>query len=111
MTFEEKAHKAYMDLSAPDFSGRDAGMFCEGWNAAKKELDWQLIETAPKDGTEFFAWDTNTNSIAGFLYWNYVYKAFSIKGWGPLKHKDFTHWMLPEPPANSEANLNTETER
>ena len=64
-----------------------------------KPLEWQPIETAPKDGTAILIYHQNayTQAVAAPV----------IDGWfvprgGPVKNP--THWQpLPTPPANQEA--------
>lgn len=76
--------------------------------------DWQPIETAPKDGTEFLAFDSRTrkmdvcemsNIITREPLW--VCRPVQMDGeYGPdnsdfgYEWKDITHWMpLPKPPS------------
>jgi hypothetical protein len=70
-------------------------------------VDWQPIETAPKDGTRILLWDTDEAVIAK---WDDISMG-GAKGWqvavvnmiGDVNYYDAafnpTHWMpLPEPP-------------
>ena len=73
--------------------------------------EWQPIETAPKDGTEFQAWVVLKDRTAGG-FWEpkcrfNEHGAFEIfgrvdydeDGWDCFLHLEPTHWMpLPEPP-------------
>lgn len=72
-------------------------------------MEWQPIETAPRDGTTFQAWIVNIVG-AGFWVSGCRYNddgAFEIYGrvdydmydWAVYSHLTPTHWMpLPEPP-------------
>ena len=64
-------------------------------------MTWQPIETAPKDGTEFLAWD-------GLMIETCWFKdGVLLASWDNQRFScdtdvdcDATHWMpLPEPPA------------
>lgn len=62
-------------------------------------MEWQPIQTAPKDGTEILAGQAGTRKV-GVIVWN-----IEIERWSaPAEHWDEpswlpTHWMpLPEPP-------------
>jgi hypothetical protein len=63
---------------------------------------WQLIETAPKDGTQLLVWapDMGWYACAGqpIVAWNKGKGWYTSPGVYPLKP---THWMpLPDPPAD-----------
>lgn len=66
-------------------------------------MEWQPIETAPKDGSVVFVWhDTTTHHDIKFdinikkAYWNY---GWSVEGVGGNVPPKITHWMpLPKPP-------------
>ena len=60
-------------------------------------VDWQPIETAPKDGTRILLWDTDEVVIAE------GWQIAVVNMLSGLKHYEAafnpTHWMpLPEPP-------------
>jgi len=59
---------------------------------------WKTIESAPKDGTEFFAW-TEGDEFLPFVYWD---KGELPHGWASRCFDwsgKITHWDdLPEPP-------------
>lgn len=75
-------------------------------------MEWQPIETAPKDGTEFQAWLILENDkLHGFWEPRCKYNEDGILGiWGRIDYDEEdwdytyfqlvpTHWMpLPEPP-------------
>jgi len=70
-------------------------------------MDWQPIETAPKDGTRVLLYcakaSTQTKWRQGMQavdYWRTRENA-GFEGWGKFNKSHFpaTHWMpLPEPP-------------
>lgn len=63
--------------------------------------EWQLIETAPKDGTEVDVWGEygrNTNVIYRDGKWKEWLNVFGTEGYYELDYEP-THWQpLPEPP-------------
>lgn len=71
-------------------------------------MEWQPIETAPKDGTtvlgysEFIASDWNSDAaIASIQWYDYGNEVFGWYGSGPsgLVLTSASHWMpLPAPP-------------
>jgi hypothetical protein len=72
-------------------------------------MDWQPIETAPKDGRPILAYVSGTLSFGG-TYETMTTVKWMGDGWSlcaPGAHAisdewDFTHWMpLPEPPTSS----------
>ncbi|MEO0943239.1 MAG: DUF551 domain-containing protein [Pseudomonadota bacterium] len=71
-------------------------------------MEWQPIETAPKDGTEviLFYWWYIDGGLVTAGYWHPVFD--DVKGgfwYADLVNAgaaDPTHWMpLPEPPSNT----------
>ena len=75
-------------------------------------MDWQPIYTAPKDGTEFLAYDATVNKmdVAYMIEWrDGEYKCVAVQSdgeYGPEPDQfcsswqnKITHWKpLPEPP-------------
>jgi hypothetical protein len=78
-------------------------------------MKWQLIETAPKDGTPFLtfsqgAFDNPHTGNLGYVstpmlvmswLWSYAtpYPVDEVGDWHDFHNYDPTHWMpLPEPP-------------
>lgn len=73
-------------------------------------MKWQPIETAPKDGTEFLAYDSRTKKmdVCFMNNWHGPWTCQQSQMDGELgpfidefghKSADITHWMpLPEPP-------------
>ncbi len=67
-------------------------------------IEWQPIETAPMDGTEFLGW---RRGIAGTAYriprddcemWFFCGQSGNVESWPQVKP---THWMpLPKPPTS-----------
>lgn len=77
----------------------------EGFSEMKTNVEWQPIETAPKDGTPILLIDVNDAHC--ILYFSsYTDHEFDeiISGWTPngsifYVNVEFTHWMrLPDPP-------------
>lgn len=78
-------------------------------------MEWQPIETAPKDGTEFCAWLVTQD---GHEFWEprchfdedgrfgvYGRIDYDIDGWDyDLFHLTPTHYMIIEPPKDHEAD-------
>lgn len=57
------------------------------------KAQWQIIGTAPQDGTEILIWDRSTQ--AHVAYWN----PLSLRWTNGVTDLKPTHWMpLPEPP-------------
>ena len=75
-------------------------------NRLRDELEWQPIETAPKDAVNILAVDARTCYEPMVVQWDkYENSDYSWLGSEGYKyHKDvFTHWMpLPEPPTGEE---------
>ena len=60
---------------------------------------WQAIETAPKDGSEFLAFYDGLSVQCRMDKNKYTGDWFVDYDYGPLTIADFTHWMpLPTPP-------------
>jgi hypothetical protein len=59
-------------------------------------MEWQPIETAPKDERRFLACNQDGVVIIGRLVNS---KHFAADSWAGIKNTVPTHWMpLPEPP-------------
>ena len=80
-------------------------------------MNWQPIETAPKDGTQILVWDGNNFNVSWYGYPSVSerYKAF-IYGEAVGDYNCFsevyepTHWMpLPEPPQSLSANASADS--
>ena len=67
-------------------------------------MQWQPIETAPKDGTVIILFDGKSvwaGRWIGHSYYPWVAIDNHIYGPRGLKAKDVTHWMpLPPPPTD-----------
>ena len=71
----------------------------------RTRMEWQPIETAPKDGTRILlAWGGAT--VVGFYLDNtsdshpWGWKGWTVPSMEPTPRGLITHWMpLPEPPA------------
>jgi len=63
--------------------------------------EWQTSDTAPKDGSTFFAVEWHgklDDSLCWALYWNGEKFEATNNADDQLSAMDFTHWMIPEPP-------------
>ena len=73
-------------------------------------MNWQPIETAPKDGTEILAWRFYPVAIRWTGDENFPWEAVQLGSSLPFMRNGFTendtsltHWMpLPEPPTETE---------
>ena len=70
-------------------------------------MNWQPIDTAPKDGSSFLAVDARVRDWQMVIFYDAPYEKGSPFIWSvpdstSAYHKDmFTHWMpLPEPPSH-----------
>ena len=74
-------------------------------------MEWQPVETAPKDNTEILVWNGDSVNMCTWCIVDYTRKGESIFGWGipwsdcqyidkqPIHIEDVTHWMpLPDGP-------------
>ena len=63
---------------------------------------WQTMESAPKTGEEFDAWDGKLCCRVANVYWEFgcwVSKGFDGNDYCDDIHRDLTHWMpLPNKP-------------
>ncbi len=82
-------------------------------------MNWQPIETAPKDGTNILVYDPPSEYYSGgifIVFWDREYKRSSktwcvicsedgeTGSWATISHP--THWMpLPEPPNSAEEQI------
>ena len=65
----------------------------------EKLVEWQPIETAPKDGKEFLVCNTRQGNVKQLVSWNKVHGFWQSKGKADVSFQ-WTHWMpLPEPPS------------
>jgi hypothetical protein len=76
-------------------------------------MNWQTIDTAPKDGTQFLVWSSGTGRWPRIARWcEFTDKSQGLAtpgglrngfGWIGLDHPELgepSHWMpLPDPPA------------
>jgi len=58
----------------------------------RKAIEWQPIETAPKDGTEFLARNNNQGGVKTLISWNKIHGYWQSKGKPILSMQD-THWI------------------
>ena len=64
-------------------------------------MDWQPIETAPKDGTSVLLWSVEIREpvIGCWSTAHATIREWWVDSWGPPGFDDPTHWMpLPEGP-------------
>ena len=71
-------------------------------------MEWQPIETAPKDGTRVLIYDGVAIKSGMFVQWFHYFLQEKQEGWGTNWDNEFqapdevmypTHWMpLPAPP-------------
>ncbi len=65
-------------------------------------MEWQSIETAPRDGTEILAFGLrNGEPVFAVTWWRKSGPKRMYIGWGEFNKQYWpaTHWMpLPEPP-------------
>lgn len=74
-------------------------MSANAWNtrtALEQPREWQKIETAPKDGSNFLGYNENQNWV-GVCWYQRVHSIFCYTGGRGASQ--ITHWMpLPQPP-------------
>ena len=58
-------------------------------------IDWQPIETAPKDGSAVWVYVAPRDGLEGFQT---MCRWHPDAGWCADELREVTHWMLPEPP-------------
>lgn len=120
MTFEEKRDEAarlHWSTTKHDQAELD---FIVGADWAKQELGWQPIDTCPSDVFVLMGLWVNKGTF-DMTFEAYIFKfvrddhyLMDIDGAqsSPWEPEDFEYWQtISEPPANSEAHSNTETER
>lgn len=64
-------------------------------------MDWQPIETAPRDGSRILLWvaDGGDDHQGGICFGRRYEKSGRVQGEGMTGDWQFTHWMpLPPPP-------------
>lgn len=61
-------------------------------------MKWQLIETAPKDGSAIIVYDPDDGDIAVVEFYQESWTSkYCVDSW--IKFNNATHWMpLPQPP-------------
>jgi len=70
-------------------------------------MEWQKIETAPKDGTFYLAyglglmWTQNQPNGCYPGEWNFDYKRGQWRGHAHMDDREATHWMPLPAPAES----------
>ncbi len=86
-----------------DMARREAAIRIEGalLSFARGEVEWQPIETAPRDGTRIYAW-TSAWPIARPISW---FEGYRERGWWVFdsctEAVGVTHWQpLPAPPSH-----------
>lgn len=68
---------------------------------------WEKIETAPKDGTSFWAWSPSVNGPFIAEYWKSKcsgYEGFGRRGYGQCDgtfNTNITHWTALNTPTDS----------
>lgn len=70
-------------------------------------MEWQTIESAPKDGTEFLASDGRHFEVLNqppgceLGVWAQIRPGTGVWSGSSVRHTDPTHWKpLPKPPAS-----------
>lgn len=90
--------------SRSDFTKAELWDYIERLTAQLRKMDWQPIETAPKDGTKILVWNGYRRCLSycdefGWHRQNFIGEPLGAKDYEPE-----THWIpLPDPPANTEA--------
>lgn len=110
MTDEERARAIAAIMCGaggcrPDAACQCADAITTALAAARAEaLEWQPIETAPKDSRSVLTWDGRRRAIARyegateFMLWDWMAQCFAEEA-APAAMIDPTHWMpLPAPP-------------
>jgi hypothetical protein len=73
---------------------------CEAQAAENERLQWQPIDTAPKDGTTILGWECDEILLVAYCVddkWIWMNFMSDHTSWSPNP----THWMpLPAPPAS-----------
>jgi len=63
----------------------------------EREMDWQPIDTAPRDRTAILVYCESESIL--IVSWNVIYGGFDDGEGRPWGKDNATHWMpLPEPP-------------
>jgi hypothetical protein len=62
-------------------------------------MEWQPIETAPKDGTPILIYETTLGPVTYVCFWNSFHEYWVEAEGEQYSSFNPTHWMpLPEPP-------------
>lgn len=63
------------------------------------KMQWQTIETAPKDGSDFAVYNPSFGGMTSLMWWCVVGQCFDCHSGELMKYGGPTHWMpLPAPP-------------
>jgi hypothetical protein len=82
---------------------RRSGLCYAGAEKKTLTMEWQPIETAPKDGTRLLGYDVESSDMAVVYWcekpWTREWRLVVCGGWAEDDEWEPTHWMpLPDPP-------------
>ena len=67
-------------------------------------MEWELIETAPKDGTEFVTCNMRQGGVKQLVNWDKIHNRWESKG-DVIISLQATHWLkLPKNPSKKKDN-------